>query len=226
MGGENPRIVLSVLGVILAVAAGVGVWETTSRRSESAASAAVARVETAYREAMGAQPGDLEVPEPANPETARAVREDFAAQLLEVADAHSSSHAAVMARIEAGTLQWQNGDREGAIATWRLAARDAPDDALRGLALQRLAVGLESRGDPAAAAQAYAEAGALDGFPGRVDALAQAARCWLDAGERQKALDIYARIEAEGAKPGEIPEHIRAALEELRAQQGAARPTS
>ena len=75
----NPRTVLGVLGGILFVAGAVGVVQSLGERSENSASSALGEIERSYRDAMGAKPGQLEVPELANPETGRQVRADFAA---------------------------------------------------------------------------------------------------------------------------------------------------
>ena len=51
---------------------------------------------------------------------------------------------------------------------------------------------------------------------GRPDALADAARCFAEAGEIDSALEAFARVETE-APAYFLPEHIGAQLRELRA---------
>ncbi len=219
---HNPRIVLSALGGVLGLAAVVGFTQSYAARGELKASEAVAGVENAYRQAMGAGPGDIEISEPANPETGRQARADYAGRLSAVADEHAGSLAAVHARILAGTLLEQNGDLTGAVESWRAAADEGTGGSLHGLALLRLASGLERLGDWQAAAEAYAQAGALASFPGRHLALAQAARSWISAGDPGRALDAYAKLEASDPPEGTVPPYIESQLQELRAQQGAA----
>jgi len=214
----NPILVLGVFGSILAVAAAIGGWDTYRQSRELAAADQVGRLLGEYRGAMGAEHGDITVTEPANPETARAAREQFAGLLEEAAAEHSGSTAAVEARIHAGNLRAKLGEAEAALAQWRLASDEAPRaGSLQGLALVRLASGLEDAGQPAEAAAAFEQAAGLSDFGDRRVALADAARCYLDAGDRDKALALAQRLESEADEsPVALPEHVEARLTELR----------
>jgi tetratricopeptide (TPR) repeat protein len=75
-------------------------------------------------------------------------------------------------------------------------------------------VALEAKGDLEAAAEAFARAGEVQS-PGRVLALADAARCYALAGKSKRALELFAQAEKLGAD--EIPVHVRQRLVELRA---------
>jgi tetratricopeptide (TPR) repeat protein len=216
----NPVPVLAVLGGVLLIAAVVGVTRYLGQRSAHEGSAAVAAVQTSYLEAMGAQPGAIDVPEPANPETARSVRLEHAERFLEVAADHEGTAAAVEARVEAADLLEQVGEEERAREVWREAVREAPaGTVLRGLALQRYAAALERAGSLEEAATAFDEAGDIQAFPGRWLALAQAARLWSEAGRPQDAVAIADRLHEE-APPGTIPPHLQARLQTLRAAAG------
>ncbi|MDP6540797.1 MAG: hypothetical protein QF410_14735 [Planctomycetota bacterium] len=218
----NPRIVLGVLGGVLGLAAAIGLTQTVLTRGEERASRAISELETEFRRAMGAQPGDLELPELANPEAGKATRLEYIDKFLAAAEEHDGSRAAVAAWLQAGELQEGVGDLEGALATWRSAAEGAPAGSeVRGLALLRHGAGLERSGDFAAAAAAYGEAGAIEGFPARHIALAHVARCWVEAGDEAKALAAYATLEAAEPAAGAIPAHVEARLEELRARHSA-----
>jgi tetratricopeptide (TPR) repeat protein len=213
----NPRQVLGLLGGILIATASISVWNWAQERRATRASAAVARVQTAYLSAMGAAPGSFEVTEPANPETGRRVRREFVTQFLEVAEEHAGSPAAVSARMEAAALQDQAGDHEAALESWRRAADDAEHgSALRGLALVRLARALESQSRWEEAGRAHEEAGGIEDLPIRFQALGDAAWCFAEAGDVQRALAIFERIEAE-APEAALPAHTKARLLELRA---------
>jgi hypothetical protein len=177
----------------------------------------VARVQTAYLSAMGAAPGSFEVVEPANPETGRQIRQEFVTRFLEVADEHAGAASAVSARMEAAALQDQAGDHEGALESWRRSADEASNgSALEGLALVRLARALESRSRWEEAGAAHEEAGGIEDLPTRFQALGDAARCFAEAGDVARALEIFERIENEAAE-AELPAHTRARLLELRA---------
>jgi hypothetical protein len=212
---RNPTTVLVGIAAILAVAAGVGGVRWHSTRTALAASEAVARVQSDYLAAMGASPGQIDVPEPANPETAKQVRLDHIERFRKVAEEHPGSLAAVQAWLEAGNLQQETGDTEAALASWQKAVDDSdPGSPVRALAQSRLGYGLESAGRWADAAGSHEAAGAVESYPLRFYALADAARCWAEAGERSRAVALFARVEAES--PGlVIPEHVRARLREL-----------
>ena len=213
----NPRQVLGLLVAILLVAASISLFEWTRDRRETRASAAVARVQVAYLSAMGAPPGSFELVEPANPETGRRVRREFVAQFIEVADEHAGTASAVSARMEAAALQDQAGDQEAALESWRRAADEAKgESALQGLALVRLARALESRSRWEEAGIAHQEAGEIEEMPTRYQALGDAARCFAEAGDVERALAIFERIETE-APDAVLPAHTKARLLELRA---------
>ncbi len=218
----NPTIVLGVLGGILGIAAAVGITQAVGRSSEESASTAIGAIERSYREAMGAKPGQLDVPELANPETGRQVRADFSNQLQQAAAEHDGSRAAVRGRILAGTLQWQNGEQDAAIETWKQAAEDAPGGPLQGLALLRLGAGLEAKMDWAGAADVYGRASQVSDFPGRFLAMAQTARSWLAAGDEAKALEAFSRLEAAEPPIGSVPAHLQGQLEDLKARSTSA----
>jgi tetratricopeptide (TPR) repeat protein len=213
----NPRQVLGLLAAILIVTASFSLWNWNRGRRETGASAAVARVQTAYLSAMGAAPGSFEVVEPANPETGRQVRQEFVARFSEVADEHAGTASGVSARMEAAALQDQTGDQEAALESWRRAAVEAEDgSAIQGLALVRLARALESRSRWEEAGAAHEEAGGIEEMPVRFQALGDAARCFAEAGDVERALAIFERIETE-APHAALPEYTRARLLELRA---------
>jgi tetratricopeptide (TPR) repeat protein len=212
---HNPMLVLAGTGAVLLLAAAVGGYQTWRNRQEATASAEVAAISADYLAAMGAKPGTTEILEPANAEAAAATRREYATRLAEAADRLAGTRAAVTARLQAGQLYAELGERDAALAAWRAAAKSAPrGTALEALAQARLGAGLESGGDPAAAAEAYLAAGRSEDFPGRVLALGDAARCFADAGQAERALEVFAGLtEAEGK---ELPVHVAARLEELR----------
>jgi hypothetical protein len=212
--GQRPLVAVGAIGVLLlaaAVAGGVSSWQT---RDAHAAEAEIAGVYDAYLAAMGASPGARDVPEPANPEVGRRAREEFAAKLLAAAKRHDDSAAAALGRLQAADLLDLNGDSAGAFAARELAARSAPrSSGVAAIALGRYAVALEDNGDLAGAAEAFAAAAEIDS-PGRVLALGDAARCFAQLGNKQRALKLFAEAERLGAD--ELPVHVKQRLVELR----------
>jgi tetratricopeptide (TPR) repeat protein len=216
--GHHPQVVLLAIGALLLLAAGVGAVRSMQERSAHAAEAEVAGVYDAYLAAMGAAPGARDVPEPANPEIGRKTREEFAAKLLAAAANHDDSPAAALGRLQAADLLEKNGDAAGALAARKLAADSAPRrGGVGAIALSRYAVALEATGDIAGAAEAFAEAGAIES-PGRVLALADAARCYAQLGKDDRALELFAKAEELGSE--DIPEHVRQRLLDVRARAG------
>jgi tetratricopeptide (TPR) repeat protein len=218
--GQRPLVAVAAIGGVLLVGALAGGWAALRERSSHAAEAEIAGAWDAYLAAMGASPGARDVPEPANPEVGRQARAEFAAKLLAAAQNHDDSAAAALGRLQAADLLEQNGDAEGAFAARELAAQAAPRrSAVRAIALSRYAVALETKGDLEAAAEAFAGAGEID-TPGQVLALADAARCYAQLGQRERALELYAR--AEKLNAAAIPAHVKQRLTELRAAAPAA----
>jgi predicted negative regulator of RcsB-dependent stress response len=218
----NPVTVLLVLGVLLAGAAGIGGYQAWSKSRAGKASAEVAEIQAEYLKAMGAAPGALDVPEPANAEAAAATRREFAARFREAAERRSGTAAGVTAWLQTGDLLEATGDSDGAISAWRAAAESAPrGSALAGMARIKVAAGLEAKGDAAGAAAEYLAAGQSPDFPGRILALGDAARCFADAGQTERALEAWNGISPEDQR--QLPPHIAARLAELRVRSESGR---
>jgi tetratricopeptide (TPR) repeat protein len=211
---ENPLLLLAGTAAILLGSAALGGYSAWRSRHEGKASAEIAVIHGEYLRTMGAKPGQLEIPEPANAEAAAKTRREYATRLLEAADRLAGTRAAVSARLEAGTLEAELGDRDAAIATWRAAADAAPrHSALEALVRTRLAAGLETSGDVAGAAEAYLAAGQVKDYPGRVLALGDAARCFAEAGQNDRALEVFGGLS--DAEKSRLPVYVSARLTEL-----------
>jgi tetratricopeptide (TPR) repeat protein len=215
--GENPAAFLIGVGAVLLVTGGVSLTRWWAERSEIASAEAVAAVRSGYLKAMGAPAGATTIPEPANPETARKAREEFAAKFADVAEAHDGRAAAVEAWIEAGNLRDQLGQPDAAVEAWKRAVEEAPrDGALRGLALERLASGYEGQNALREAAAAREEAANIQAYPLRFFAMADAARTYALANEPVRATALADRVAAE-APDLELPDALAARMSELRA---------
>lgn len=217
----NPVAVIVLAGSILLAAASYGGWTAWRSSREDSASFALASLERDYLKAMGAAPGATEITEPANPETGKAVRREFAEKLLAMANEHSRTSASTVARITAGDLLAAAGEPEKALDAWQAALGGVGrNPALRGVALRRIATAYEAQSNWSQAAAANLEAGELAGYPLRQWALADAARCYAEAGDLERAASIANQVESEGP-PGELPPSLVAKLAELRARDSA-----
>jgi tetratricopeptide (TPR) repeat protein len=223
---HNPRLVLSGLALVLAGAASLGGYRAWSAAREAEASAEVAAIGADFRRAMGAKPGQPDIPELANAEAAAATRAEYATRLADAADRLAGTRAGLMARIQLGTLRAELGETQAALDAFRSAAAAAPSGtALAAIAQVELGAALEASGDPAGAAEAFLAAGRIETFPGRVLALGDAARCFAEAGEDERALEVYGGLsEAESAQ---LPVYVAARLRELRIRtQGSPEPAA
>ncbi len=215
---QNPAWVLGAALGILIVAGGYGFIASMRESAAEKASTALATVQNQYREAMGTTPDGLIVLEPANPETARQTRSDFLESFREVAENHAGSAAGALAWLEVGALQEALGQREDAIAVWETAQAGMDADAVgRALILVRMAGAYEEDTRWLEAGEAFERASEVDRYPLRYAALADAARCFAEAGADERAVMAFDRVESE-AGDLRVPEHIRSRLSELKAR--------
>jgi tetratricopeptide (TPR) repeat protein len=219
--GANPAIVLGVSGAILLGAASFGGYRAYSHSQAEKASMALATLHSEFVAAMGGKVTDIEVPEPANPETAKTVRTEYSDKYVAVAKEWSGTPTAALSLLEAGELFAKLGNPDRALEVSIQASEQTPPDSpIRAVIESRIAQLQEEKGDFEAAANAYEAAAALPGNPLHADALAQAARCWAEAGKADQALALYQRLKSETPDLKLAP-HIEARLEELEARAGA-----
>jgi hypothetical protein len=214
----NPVIVLATAAAILLIAAGIGGTRAWRASSANAASAELATLEREYINAMGGEATDVEAPEPANPETARQVRTDFVERFASFAREHEGTPAQALAALDASEIYEALGAPEPAREILQAAADALPAGSpMRGVVLRRIASLAEAAGDYEAAALAHAAAADTPGYPLRLDAMTDAARCWAEADKPDEALALYARIQTE-APEYQMPPHVQARLAELQAR--------
>lgn len=212
---QNAALILGAIAFVLVIAAGVGLYIQHGSDARGKAADALALATSQYRMAMGADPSGGAIVEPANLELAEQTRTQFAERFTKVALEHEGTAAGVVAWLEAGNLQTELGRLDEAIASFTAARDEADDLALAALASTRLAALAEDRGDPAAAAVAYEAAAGVAAYPMRSEALTSAARCWVEAGELDRALAAYQRVESE--YPDEpVSPPVEALIAELR----------
>jgi tetratricopeptide (TPR) repeat protein len=203
--------------LILALAAGYGLVNASQQGAREEASEALAGVDGSFLRAMGTSQGSILIDEPANPETARRVREEYIGRYKELAVEYSGTLESQLALLEAGGLEQALDRSDDATATWQAAlAESSGYPAVAGLLLQSVAGAHESAGRWTEAAEAYETAAELEDFPVRYLAMADAARCYAEAGDATKALALFDRLQAEApAQP--IGPVIEARMTELRA---------
>jgi hypothetical protein len=213
---DNPVTILGTLVGVLLIAGVWGISRDLSVGEVDDSSAALALAQEQFLAAMGSTPTSLEVNEPANPETARQVRSEYVGRFEAVASEHAGSTAAALAQLEAGKLLEALDDVDAAIAHYEAGLDDVdPDNAARGMLYARIGAAHESAGRWLEAAAAYEAAAGVAGYVIAPEALADAARSFIHAGERDRALETQARLEAE-APSYRLSPYLKAQLEELR----------
>ncbi|MBJ18085.1 MAG: tetratricopeptide repeat protein [bacterium] len=215
---ENAALILGTIAAVLVIAAGVGLYVQADVNSRDAAADDLALATGQYRQAMGADPIGGPIPEPANPELAERTRIEYVERFAEVARRHAGTSAGALAWLEAGHLQTDLGRLEAAAESFGHARDDAAGSSIAALGSIRLAQLAEERGDPQSAAQAYEAAASLESYPLRAAALADAARCWVEAGEAERALAAFQKLETEHPDAVIAP-HVAALIGELRLAQ-------
>ncbi len=180
------------IGVALLIGGLVaGVVEWRSRQSDAAATE-LAGIESRFTEAMGANPGEYYVPEPANADQAAKAREAALVELDAFVAAHSGSVPAAIATIKAAELEVDLGKLDA--ADQRLAALAGslgPDDPKRAIALRLRGYTLDQRGQTLAAAETYADAAKVEAYPVRGVVWIEAGDCFARAKAPDRAIAAY-----------------------------------
>jgi len=216
---EHVALLVGVGVGLLVLVGAIGVLRSSAESSRLERVEALALAEEEFRAAMGAEPGSVELPEPANPAIAREAREAALARYQALAEDASGTVEGSLAALRAGELQAELGDPAAAVGTWRTALEGLSGDSpVRGLLLVQMAGSLEAQGEGGEAGAAYAEAADLDDYPLRDAALAEAARAYAQAGEVDAALQAFDELEAR-APEFRVAPHVRTLLSELRARR-------
>ncbi|MCU0669947.1 MAG: hypothetical protein MUF70_11440 [Myxococcota bacterium] len=218
--GANPILVLGIAALVLALAAGVGGYRAYSHSRVDQASAALAALHAEYVTAMGGKATDTEVPEPANPETAKTVRTDFATRYEQLGKEWRGTPTGSLALLEAGELREKLGDGAKALELWMSAAQSAAGDSpVLGVIQSRIGYFEEDRSEFEAAARAHEAAANVVGYPLHNEALAAAARTWAEAGKPEQALALYRRLKSE-APEFQVAPYVEARMAEIESRSG------
>jgi len=214
---DHLPLTIAALLIVLGTAAAIGALAAHRTREAEAASDAVDRVTAEFMRAMGAGPDALTVPEPDNPPAAiAAIRSEFAEQFSAVAEEHAGTVAAALARLEQGNLSAAAGETDAAIEIWRGAIDELDRNPnLVAFFEQRIGHAYEDDARWLEAAESYASAGAVESYPLRHWALAEAARCLQQAGEIERARELALKLDTD-APELMLPQHLTAMLAELR----------
>lgn len=218
---QNPAPILAVGGAVLVAAAIYALATSSVDGNTLEASTAIAQTKNAYRAAMGGSyaGGPAAVPEPANPETAQSLRNEYIERFQALAEENAGSEMASLALVQVSNLRAQLDDIDGALESIRTALEPyGEQDTMRGILLERIALLHERKGDLAAAAEAHLEASAITRYPLRYFALLNAARTQAEADQPDLAIANFDRVTSE-APDLLIPEHTQALLLELKATQ-------
>ena len=195
----------------------LGLYIQAGENERDAAADALAVATSQYRQAMGADPVSGPIPEPANASLARDTREEYVGRFAAVAREHAGTSSGALAWLEAGSLEVELERLEAAAESFGRARDEARGTAVAALAEIRLATLAEQRGDAANAAARYEAASAIEAYPLRANALADAARCWAQAGEPAKAIEAFNRLETRFPE-APVPPPVGALIAELRSR--------
>jgi len=218
--GANPALVLGGAVLILTLAAAAGGYRAYVGSRTERASVALSTLQAELVVAMGGKATDADVPEPANPETARNVRTQFADRYLALAKDWKGTPTGALALLEAGELFEQLGNTDRALEAWSEALGAAPAGSpTLGILHTRIGHVQEDKGDFEAAAKSYEAAAAIPGYPLIGGALADAARCWAEAGKDEAALAISKRLKTE-LPDYQLPPYVASRLAEIELRAG------
>ena len=212
----NPWLAGGIALAVLGAAGSVGTYASWKSSREDTASDALEAVRAEYLEEMGAPPGALEVPELANPKAAAEIQERALAKYREVAEAQRGTAAGTLALLETADLLAALGRRDEIPPLYAEAIERAPTPILRAVVQRRLGQLHEDAGRFADASAAYLAAAAVEQYPLRLFALADAARTTERDGRKAEALALYEELSAE-APDFPLPDHQSAQARELRA---------
>jgi hypothetical protein len=214
---DHLPLTIAALLIAIGTAAAIAALAAHRTREAEAASDAFDQVTAEFMQAMGADPDALTVPELANPAAAAAIRSVFAEQFGAVAEEYAGTVAAALARLEQGNLSAAAaGETDAAIEIWRDAIDDlAGNPNFQAIFEQRIGQAYEDDARWLEAAESHARAGAVESYPLRYWALAEAARCLQQAGEIGRARELALKLATE-APELMLPQHLSAMLAELR----------
>jgi predicted negative regulator of RcsB-dependent stress response len=187
--GREIVIAIAVFVVVGGIAAGVHEWR---KRDQAETQTELARIEARYTAAMGANPGELYISEPANADQAKAARETAIGELDAFIAAHGESEGSSLAAIRAAELEidLQKNDAAAARLDALVQSLDG-DDPRRAVALRLRGYLFDAKGEPLAAAESYEAAAKVESYPPRGLAWIAAGDCFARANQPERAVAAY-----------------------------------
>lgn len=176
---DNWKAVAGVIGALIVVLAGYGIWNERSQAREAQATNALYEAQKSARELADQK----KIPE-------------ADAALGKVAEEYSGTRAAFEAAIQAGDLYMDAGTFPQAVQRYDQAANAAKDPFSKVLARYNLGIAKESAGQYQEAVAAYDDALNAKGSDFlKPEILMAQARCYESLGQAPKALAIYQEVQ-------------------------------
>ena len=192
---ERLRWVLTLLGVVLVIGAGVAISHDRRSQGENDAQLALRQVEAGFALAMGSPADEIWVAEPSNPEQAQRGREEALARFEAVSLEHPGTRAALLANLRAAEMEvelerWP--DAETRLS--ELVSELEEPDLLRAVALRLLGYSQEQQGRFTEAGESYEQAARGGLYPAAGSVWLQAGASFARAGAIERAVGAYQKV--------------------------------
>ncbi len=192
---ERLRWVLTLLGVVLVVGAGVAISHDRRTQGENDAQLALRQVEAGFSVAMGSPADEIWVTEPANPEQAQRGREEALARFEAVSLEHPGTRAALLAELRAAEMEvelerWPDAETR----LTELVSELEEQDLLRAVALRLLGYSQEQQGRFAEAGESYEQAVLPGLYPDAGSVWLRAGASFARGGATERAVGAYQKL--------------------------------
>ncbi len=192
---ERLRWVLTLLGVVLVVGAGVAISHDRRTQGENDAQLALRRVEAGFSVAMGNPADEIWVTESANPEQAQRGREEALARFEAVSLEHPGTRAGLLAELRAAEMEvelerWPDAETR----LTELVSELEEQDLLRAVALRLLGYSQEQQERFAEAGESYEQAVLPGLYPDAGSVWLQAGASFARGGATERAVGAYQKL--------------------------------
>ena len=192
---ERARWVLTILGVIAVIGAGIAISHDRRTQRENDAQLALRQVEAGYARAMGSPVEEIWVAEPANQVQAQRGREEALARFEAVSLDHPGTRGALLARLRAAEMEvdlerW--ADAEARLT--ELVDQFGEFDVVRAIALRLLGFVQEQQGRFAEAGESYEQAALPGLYPAAGSVWLEAGASFARAGAIERAVLAYQKV--------------------------------
>ena len=192
---ERLRWVLTLLGVVLVIGAGVAISHDRRSQGENDAQLALRQVEAGFALAMGSPADEIWVAEPSNPEQAQRGREEALARFEAVSLEHPGTRAALLAELRAAEMEvelerWPDAETR----LTELVSELEEQDLLRAVALRLLGYSQEQQGRFAEAGESYEQAVLPGLYPDAGSVWLRAGASFARGGVTERAVGAYQKL--------------------------------